>query len=732
MPSPRIRAADIAKLAGVSRAAVHQWRKKFPEFPLPVEGADSPSPLFDLAQVERWLTKTGRMPERSADKTASSADEVATRLRATSSEEEVVGAYLAAEHLARAVAEDTVRIGIAAGLDRPLHRQDGAFVTGFAGVDPERIVQWVREVLEDHPRLRPALEPLVEQSDQRISDLQKQASALDTRFGSYWRTEELESILERSRIGWHSRPKEYTRFLVDLAGIERGVLLDPCTGRAGTLIEAGRQHPDLQLIGVEADPGLATIAQQRAILHDLDIDLRIGDSISSDDPAVGVVADAVISTPPHRDATAAMMSDRDNPRWVFGRPGRDTVEWWLQQAVEHLSVDGRAIVCTGRHSAEGRQTALLRHELLRRGSVEAVISIETGRSGVGTWVWVLARPGRTVDPDRVLMLHVPRSRFSPDSFCFDEMVGIYRRWRADGEFTASGGGAVVPVRELLDPDAALVPQMWIARAAAASPSALVEAIGAADAHRSAVTAAAAPQSLAPLIPVGSPVRTEKLSALGGVEILRGTVRPSGRGTVSTSVPARILSHQALVALDQGVSLDEAAPLADRFDNPDPVRTQAGDIFIGAAGGLGEPDAVTVLDVDGWALNIHSYLVRADSTVVDRWFLVACIRAALRQPWIHKMTRVRDNIGRIAIPVLPLADQQKIGRAVRQLDREQKALEHQMQATRQLCEAVEGAVATGAITVRAPEVKRRGAPLKEKQSAPARKKRVRRPLPDAGD
>jgi type I restriction-modification system DNA methylase subunit/predicted DNA-binding transcriptional regulator AlpA len=52
-------AAAIARLAGVSRAAVSNWRRRYPEFPKPV-GGSSGSPKFSRAAVEAWLKSTGK------------------------------------------------------------------------------------------------------------------------------------------------------------------------------------------------------------------------------------------------------------------------------------------------------------------------------------------------------------------------------------------------------------------------------------------------------------------------------------------------------------------------------------------------------------------------------------------------------------------------------------------------------------------------------------------------
>src|SRR5690349_6109343 len=52
-------AAAIARLAGVGRAAVSNWQRRYPAFPKSVGGSPT-SPTFDRAEVEAWLKATGK------------------------------------------------------------------------------------------------------------------------------------------------------------------------------------------------------------------------------------------------------------------------------------------------------------------------------------------------------------------------------------------------------------------------------------------------------------------------------------------------------------------------------------------------------------------------------------------------------------------------------------------------------------------------------------------------
>lgn len=57
-----VTAAGIARLAGVGRAAVSNWRRRHADFPKPVGGTET-SLSFALAEVEAWLRKQGKLAE---------------------------------------------------------------------------------------------------------------------------------------------------------------------------------------------------------------------------------------------------------------------------------------------------------------------------------------------------------------------------------------------------------------------------------------------------------------------------------------------------------------------------------------------------------------------------------------------------------------------------------------------------------------------------------------------
>src|SRR3954467_426407 len=74
-PTALVTAADISRLAGVTRATVSNWRRRHADFPAPAGGTDT-SPAYDLDAVRAWLATRSQLPENSP------ADELRVMLRA--------------------------------------------------------------------------------------------------------------------------------------------------------------------------------------------------------------------------------------------------------------------------------------------------------------------------------------------------------------------------------------------------------------------------------------------------------------------------------------------------------------------------------------------------------------------------------------------------------------------------------------------------------------------------
>ena len=67
-PDPLVSISDIAKRAGMTRAAISNYFRglRGDGFPPPVARITSDSPLWDWADVARWLARSGKVPTASA------------------------------------------------------------------------------------------------------------------------------------------------------------------------------------------------------------------------------------------------------------------------------------------------------------------------------------------------------------------------------------------------------------------------------------------------------------------------------------------------------------------------------------------------------------------------------------------------------------------------------------------------------------------------------------------
>jgi len=78
----RVNLAQIARTAWTGRAAVAAWRRRNPDFPVPV-GGTSDSPLFERAAVEEWLHSHRRFPHHVTPTPAERAEARLTALQLT-------------------------------------------------------------------------------------------------------------------------------------------------------------------------------------------------------------------------------------------------------------------------------------------------------------------------------------------------------------------------------------------------------------------------------------------------------------------------------------------------------------------------------------------------------------------------------------------------------------------------------------------------------------------------
>ncbi|WP_328415494.1 N-6 DNA methylase [Micromonospora sp. NBC_00389] len=397
--NPTITAAETARLAGVGRAAVSNWRKRHPDFPAPVGGTTA-SPEFDLIQVEQWLRTQGKLPELAT----------ADRLW---------------RHLA--AASDSPAAGLAAVGALLLARQRGS--------------------RSGHPDAQ--LAPLLPDVDALADELSPQGA-----FDELW---------QRFSAPGPGRPfatpDDLADLMIGLASVGGGSVLDPAAG-SGAILRAAVRAGGTSVYGQELDEDLARLAGLWLALHDVPGEVCPGDSLRADAFA-GRAVDAVVCHPPFGATNWGDEELGHDPRWIVGTTPRTEPELaWAQHALAHLRVGGHAVLLMPPTVASRRAGKRIRSELLRRGHLRAVIALPPGVAaphGVPLHLWVLRRAAADAPPPaRALLIDAAGGDLT------DTVPRVLAAWRAfaaaaDADVEEVGFARAVPVIELLDEEVDLTP-----------------------------------------------------------------------------------------------------------------------------------------------------------------------------------------------------------------------------------------------------------------------------------
>ncbi|EFH30686.1 predicted protein [Streptomyces pristinaespiralis ATCC 25486] len=447
-PSAQVTAAEISRIAGVTRATVSNWRRRHEDFPTPSGGTES-SPLYDLEAVRAWLESRGQTSA------ATPAEELRTRLRL-----HPAGSGVAARLLPLVLAVARPAKGATALRDLPdaeLVAGAGAAVADIADSVPGS--DEIRYGADDTGALRALLRCVDEEGATAALDVLAERELEDSAAsGTYLTPEPLSDLM--ARLLPSSPPPS--------------VVLDPACG-SGSLLAAAARHGAKGLYGQDSVPVQARRAAVRLRLDQAgagEVGVRIGDSLRAD-AFPDLTADAVLSNPPYGVRDWGHEELAYDARWAFGLPARAESELaWVQHALAHLPPGGHAVLLLPPATAARPSGRRVRGELIRSGALRAVAALPAGAAAplhIGLHIWVLQRPQQgAVDRTSVLFVDTassreetsppdaPRPRRKREALDWQEVSGkVLRHWdafRARPEsFTDEPGVArAVPVVELLD------------------------------------------------------------------------------------------------------------------------------------------------------------------------------------------------------------------------------------------------------------------------------------------
>ncbi|MBN3932554.1 N-6 DNA methylase [Streptomyces verrucosisporus] len=670
-------AAEISRIAGVTRATVSNWRRRHESFPAPSGGTDS-SPLYDLEEVRAWLASRGQHTA------ATPSGELRTTLRlrepAGAGTSDLLLLVLAA---ARRPAGDLA--GLLALPDADLVERANDAAAGVADVVPG--TEPVRFTAADTTVLRALLLCVRDESAQTALGVLAERELEDSAASGAYRT-----------------PAPLADLLARLVPGSPARVLDPACG-SGTLLSAAATRGARELYGQDSLPvqarrtavGLTLTAGQGT-----DVTVRTGDSLRAD-AFPDLTVDAVLCNPPYGDRDWGHDELAYDPRWAYGFPPRAESELaWVQHALAHLSPGGHAVLLLPPATAGRASGRRVRAELVRSGALRAVIALPAGASvplHVGLQVWVLRRP-EPGGPERRSVLFVDtaadttigtataRTRGGGRSAALD-WEGITARaldaWRAFTEspdtFEGEPGVAhAVGLVDLLDDVVDLTP----ARLVRASRSEIdpVALSAETDAARRGLVEAA--RSLARTAgregwsAAGATARewrtatASDLARGGALTLLRS--QPDSARTRAQAANGetgegggggRPEARAVLTASDIATGSGPTGDPAGLHDDTAPV-IAAGDVLVRAIASADGPMARVAGQEDAGALpGPHVHLFRPDPARLDAWFLAGFLGAEENIAGASTgSTILTVNPGRLRVPLLPLEEQRHYGEAFR--------------------------------------------------------------------
>ncbi|MFK4265435.1 N-6 DNA methylase [Streptomyces milbemycinicus] len=337
---PLVTGSEIARLAGVTRAAVSNWRRRYDDFPAPAGGAAN-SPLYALAEVQEWLDKQRKGQEVSPEV------ELWQTMRAAYGEQMVGG-----------LAE--VAAVLAGGREPKLPDDVAARVQGLAQTEaPVDLVNGLTERFMDSAR----------------------------RAGSDQVTPE--------RV-----VRAVCHFAPELPA--DATVFDPACG-IGVLLLSIAPEAGMRCCGQEMDADSARFAQLRAdLLGRSGVRIVAGDSLRADEWP-DLKADLVVCDPPAGVTEWGREELLLDSRWELGTPSKAEGELaWLQHAYAHTEPGGQVVMVMPASVAYRKAGRRIRSELVRRGIVRQVVALPPGTAtshALPIHLWCLRRPESTARAD---------------------------------------------------------------------------------------------------------------------------------------------------------------------------------------------------------------------------------------------------------------------------------------------------------------------------------------------
>ncbi|MFJ8129785.1 N-6 DNA methylase [Streptomyces hydrogenans] len=618
--------AEIARIAGVGRAAVSNWRRRHDSFPTRIGGTDV-SPQFSLAEVEQWLRDNGKLGD------IGGRELLWPRFEALGSRNE---SGLAIAEAARLMRSSRARTSSA---DLSARARDLVVQTAKVGREegPRETFEFLlQRWLETHVR--------------QLSTTPPQLAALMARIA----------------------------LAVRLGPAQGGLtLLDPACGTGHLAAAAMREYDGLglEVLACERDPALAALAAGRLgfLAEERDIRTRIATADTlRDDPFAGAKADIALCNPPFNERDWGYEELATDQRWTHGLPPRTEPELaWVQHLLAHLKPGGAAVVVLPPAVASRKAGRRIRGSLLRTGALRAVISLPPGSAqphSVSLQLWVLrAAPDgpATAPPDQNVLL-VDATLFarsgtrepSPDWNGLDSFVLTSLAALDQVDQDPPKGAVRVSLLDLLDEEVDVTPGRYTAMTTEPSREELtLKWCGFGELLTDLADHARVLSTLEFETGASQTVTTVGDLAKAGALTLRAGQQPLESASTARGADVRLLTVADL--------LHDGAPHGVVPAGSAPVAAEEGDVVVA---GVARAFRAWVHEGPPMALGPQLYVLRVDAEKLDAHFLAGCLYAPAngRQAGTHASSSSRVDIRRLQVLQLPLEKQMAYAETFRRL------------------------------------------------------------------
>jgi hypothetical protein len=662
-------------MAGVSRPAASNWRRRYDDFPHPVQESGTTT-LFRFGELRKWMKLHNKpLVNRSADQ-----------------------AVWAALNPARGslLPEDAAMAGMALlGYAAAIARYDDpetVTLRGFAGTDPHLCQQLCHNLARKADGADLPYIPFHSFDDRmpwkgEAESFLQEVARLALELGP---PDVFEALLAASARGFKgagelSTPTSVARLLTSLNPI-RGTVVDPACGHGTLILTAGkstRLGEHTRLFGCERIESASRLAQVRMLVHGIKAEITTGDTLHGGLDRE-LKADLVLADLPF---ASQWQQDLVDPRRLpFGLPPRNHAELvWIQYAISLLGPEGRALVVTAMGPLfRGGTEAEIRRRLVAAGFVRAIIALPVGlysTTRLQPLVWVLADPG--TDPtEEILFVDAAdvgtrqRGRTELTDTDIARIVRAVQRGPAGGSNIPS---AVASIDVVCARECDLTPARWITSSDA--PVQLSDRIAQASQRLHENVASLISCAQIPLPSSGAPssVRTSNIETL------------ANQGVVSLVRPYRVdkaeVGHGDLpIVRPQDILFDFSATHGDVVDQTNMPKgaelTQPGDVLVLTEGRV----RAGVDNIGGAAVAGPIQIVRPGPQSVSSEVLAAIISFYGRQQ-ATGVTVPRIKLRSLEIPLLDTESAHSLGRALHLLGEQQRLAAASLRAAEDLTEAL---------------------------------------------